>query len=283
LTPGTPNVLPAMHRARHVVHVPHICRNPNVVARQNASIRTPVPVLRSKPKRHDGHIHPIVITRVPIWIVLTVHKPKRRRSTDRSHKDTGCNSSKRIPEHRRSHSCGCSENVIQKIDVLTKNVDILSKSLEAQFAEFREFLNTTRGSNSDNAKLRLELATANLHNMELRLQVDELQTHLDESSHFHCSSCGYDKCIELKKNKDNVLEVIEKDESKLGACKAALCLSIDKGIYVHVQNCVSAIDIWNKLKSMFEDKGLSRRIVLLKGLTNVRLNDCENMPNYVNK
>ncbi|KAJ6641445.1 hypothetical protein Bhyg_06384 [Pseudolycoriella hygida] len=115
-------------------------------------------------------------------------EPKRRRSTDRSHKDTGCNSSKRIPEHRRSHSCGCCENVIQKIDVLTKNFDILSKSLEAQFAEFRKFLNTTRSSNSDNAKLRLELATANLHNVELRSQVDELQTHLDESSHMHHST-----------------------------------------------------------------------------------------------
>ncbi|KAJ6642711.1 hypothetical protein Bhyg_07665 [Pseudolycoriella hygida] len=116
-------------------------------------------------------------------------EPKHRRATDRCHKDTGSRSSKRVPERRRSHSCGCSQNVIQKFDILAKNFDILSKSLEAQLAEFREFLTTTRSSNSDNAKLRLELATANLNNIELRSQVNKLQKQIDENNHCRCSLC----------------------------------------------------------------------------------------------
>jgi gag-polypeptide of LTR copia-type len=62
--------------------------------------------------------------------------------------------------------------------------------------------------------------------------------------------------------------VAETDASKLKKAKAKIILSIESTLYVHIQNCTTAVEIWLKLKTMYEDTGLSRRIGLLRTLIN---------------
>lgn len=73
----------------------------------------------------------------------------------------------------------------------------------------------------------------------------------------------------------------ESDMAKLKKAKAKLVLSIEVSLYVHVQNCSSALQIWIKLKTMYEDKGLSRRIGLLRTLITSSLDSSTNMDEYI--
>lgn len=84
---------------------------------------------------------------------------------------------------------------------------------------------------------------------------------------------GYAKCIESAR--------AEEDAEKQIACKAVLSLSVDTSIYVHIQSCDTAFGIWNTLCGLYEDKGLSRKIGLLRNLISTRLDDSANMQAYV--
>lgn len=84
---------------------------------------------------------------------------------------------------------------------------------------------------------------------------------------------GYSNCIS-----DPVRET---DNSKLVNCKAILSLSVDTHIYVHIQKFNTASDIWKALKNLYEDKGLTRKIGLLRSLISTRLEECDNMQQYV--
>lgn len=86
---------------------------------------------------------------------------------------------------------------------------------------------------------------------------------------------GFQKCI--------TDPVSETDAGKLQNCQAILALSVEPQLYVHIQNCSSGLEIWKTLKNLFDDKGLSRRISLLRSLISTRLEDCENMQQYVDK
>lgn len=44
----------------------------------------------------------------------------------------------------------------------------------------------------------------------------------------------------------------ETDESKLSCAKAHLALGVESTIYIHIQNCLSALDIWNTLQKLYE-------------------------------
>lgn len=77
--------------------------------------------------------------------------------------------------------------------------------------------------------------------------------------------------------------VTEKDAGKLTSGKSILSLSVDTSLFVHITKCDSALAIWKVLKSLYEDKGLTRRVGLLKTLINTRLEDCDNMQAYVDK
>lgn len=46
-------------------------------------------------------------------------------------------------------------------------------------------------------------------------------------------------------------------------------------------NCATAYDLWTRLKELFEDKGLLRRITLLRKLVTTQLDACESMRAYV--
>lgn len=88
-----------------------------------------------------------------------------------------------------------------------------------------------------------------------------------------------EKCIEATSSDSTVAK--ETDPERLKKSKARIILSIDKHLYVHVQNCTSAIGIWSKLRSMYEDKGLSRRISLLRKLIACNLENCQSMDQYI--
>lgn len=51
----------------------------------------------------------------------------------------------------------------------------------------------------------------------------------------------------------------------------------------HIQNCESALDIWTMLANLHEEKGLSRKIALLRTLISSRLESESGMEAYVNK
>ena len=84
---------------------------------------------------------------------------------------------------------------------------------------------------------------------------------------------GLEKCISDP--------VTETKEEKLINCKAILSLSVDSSLYVHISNCENEAEIWNTLQRLFEDKGLSRKIGLLRNLISVRLETCDNMQDYI--
>lgn len=76
---------------------------------------------------------------------------------------------------------------------------------------------------------------------------------------------------------------VETDKGKLACAKAYLALGVDTSIYVHIQNCTTALDIWNCLHKLYEDKGLYRKIALLGNLLSNKLSDCDGMQDYVDK
>lgn len=75
----------------------------------------------------------------------------------------------------------------------------------------------------------------------------------------------------------------ETDEAKQKECKAILSLSVEPTIYVHIQRCTSAKEIWEALKNLYDDKGLCRKIGLLRGLISTRLEDSDGMQDYIDK
>lgn len=75
----------------------------------------------------------------------------------------------------------------------------------------------------------------------------------------------------------------ETDTSKDVKAKAKLILLIDPINYVHVQTAKTAREIWIKLGSAFEDKGLTRRVGLLRSLITTKLDDSDSVEDYVTK
>lgn len=104
---------------------------------------------------------------------------------------------------------------------------------------------------------------------------------------------GYDKCIIHRPPvaaTSTVAAVVyapeiatETDDAKLSAAKATLALGVQSQIYIHIQNCTTALDIWNTLHKLYEDRGLARKITLLKNLLSNKLSDCDGMQDYVDK
>lgn len=81
-------------------------------------------------------------------------------------------------------------------------------------------------------------------------------------------------CIRPVVEKDIKLE----DDAK---ARAKLCLTIDPALYVHIKKTTTSKELWDKLKSLFDDSGFSRKISLLRHLISIRRENCENMTSYV--
>lgn len=75
--------------------------------------------------------------------------------------------------------------------------------------------------------------------------------------------------------------ILAVDEDNDAKAKARLVLTIDPSLYVHIKDATSAVNLWRKLKSMFDDSGFSRRITLLRNLISIRLENCDSMTSYV--
>lgn len=88
-----------------------------------------------------------------------------------------------------------------------------------------------------------------------------------------------DKCIKGKPNLPNVSS--ENDLEKLVEAKSILSLSVEEPLIVHIVFATSAIEIWNILQHLYEDKGLLRKTSLLRALMSVRLEEANSMQAYV--
>lgn len=88
---------------------------------------------------------------------------------------------------------------------------------------------------------------------------------------------------ELLKCIDDSEDDRETDAAKLAKCKAIMSLSVETHIYVHIQACASAFEVWQTLQRLYEDKGLTRKIALLRSLISTRLEDCDGMQQYVDQ
>lgn len=64
---------------------------------------------------------------------------------------------------------------------------------------------------------------------------------------------------------------------------AELTLLIDPSLYSHIEDAESAKGAWDALKNVYEDKGTSRKVSMLKQWITLKLVDCDSMQDYVNK
>lgn len=72
--------------------------------------------------------------------------------------------------------------------------------------------------------------------------------------------------------------IISADDLKT---KAKLIMTIDSSLYVHIKDVSTSQELWNKLKSLFDDSGFTRKISLLRSLTSIRLENSDSMTTYV--
>lgn len=66
----------------------------------------------------------------------------------------------------------------------------------------------------------------------------------------------------------------ETDAKKISKAKTKIILLLDPVNYVHVQDCETAKQVWDKLTETFENSGLCRRVSLLRSLLTTRSEDC---------
>lgn len=75
----------------------------------------------------------------------------------------------------------------------------------------------------------------------------------------------------------------DEDAQHILKARSKIILLVHPSNYVHIQNCVSAQEVWQRLKNTFEDSGLTRKVALIRTLTSTRLQNCSSMEDYVNK
>lgn len=84
---------------------------------------------------------------------------------------------------------------------------------------------------------------------------------------------GLLKCIDGSEN-DSVL---------VAKAKAKIVLSLDTSLFVHIREASTAKEVWDRLKELYENKGVTRKIGLLRALISLRLENCSSMGDYVNQ
>lgn len=112
---------------------------------------------------------------------------------------------------------------------------------------------------------------------------------LKGSENYHNWVFAMQNYIEMKKladclvPKDDANPDIPKEESadKLSLAKSTIALSVEQDLYVHIRSCGSALAMWKVFQKLFEDRGLLRKIGLLKTLMSIKLENCENMQAYI--
>lgn len=90
---------------------------------------------------------------------------------------------------------------------------------------------------------------------------------------------GYSDCIVKKSAAENVPK--ETGADKLSAAKGMLVLSMETALHPHIRKCKSALEIWQTLEKLFEDRGHLRKTDLLQKLVTNKLEDCDSMTTYI--
>src|SRR6218665_3771319 len=64
-------------------------------------------------------------------------------------------------------------------------------------------------------------------------------------------------------------------------CQCTISLTVEDNQLVHICNCTSAKDMWKQLQKVHERSNLSSKMYLRKKLYNMRLQDEQNMQEYI--
>lgn len=72
------------------------------------------------------------------------------------------------------------------------------------------------------------------------------------------------------------------DTKKMTKARAKIVLAVQKQNYGHIQSAETPRQAWENLRNAFEDKGLTRKVGLLRTLTSTKLQDCNSVEEYVN-
>ncbi|XP_031634807.1 uncharacterized protein LOC116348083 [Contarinia nasturtii] len=88
---------------------------------------------------------------------------------------------------------------------------------------------------------------------------------------------SFEKCIDPDESNR------ETDASKLKSCRAIMALGVDTSLYKHIRNCTTPLEIYSTFKRLFDDNGLTRETTLLRSLISTKLNECENMQDYIDR
>lgn len=112
---------------------------------------------------------------------------------------------------------------------------------------------------------------------------------LHGSENYHNWVFAMKNYIELKKLSNCIIEKDaaypdtpkETDADKSSQAKALIVLSVDADLYVHIRACESALAMWKVFQRLYEDRGLLRKIGLLKTLMSIKLENCDNMQSYI--
>jgi len=72
------------------------------------------------------------------------------------------------------------------------------------------------------------------------------------------------------------------NSKNMAKAKAKIVLSVDKVNYTHIRDATTLKEVWDKLKKTFEDKGLTRKVGLLRTLITTQLENCESTEDYIN-
>lgn len=83
---------------------------------------------------------------------------------------------------------------------------------------------------------------------------------------------GLSKCI----------DGTETDTVLVAKAKAKIVLTLDPSLFIHVKDSVTAKEVWDKLKKLYEDSdSFARKIGLLRKLISLRLDSSESMEHYI--
>lgn len=73
-----------------------------------------------------------------------------------------------------------------------------------------------------------------------------------------------------------------KKSSRDTKAKSKLIMMVGASNFVHIRSANTAKEVWDKLQQAFQDKGLTRKVGLMRKMIVTKLDDCSSMEDYVN-
>lgn len=62
-----------------------------------------------------------------------------------------------------------------------------------------------------------------------------------------------------------------------------MVLSVEKNIFTHIMACKTGLELWNKLTSLYESTGISRKIAILRNMLSCKLEDAGGMQSHIDE